>query len=72
MHPEIWEARLVELETRLAFQDDELLKLKALNASQQKQVYRLESMLEHLLLRFKALQDNLGGDKIPNEKPPHY
>lgn len=72
MHPEIWEARLVELETRLAFQDDELLKLKALNDSQQKQVYRLESMVEHLLLRFKSLQDSLGADKIPNEKPPHY
>ncbi|MGE3727412.1 MAG: SlyX family protein [Candidatus Sericytochromatia bacterium] len=68
----MWEDRLIELETRLAFQDDELLKLKALSASQQKQVYRLEATLEHLLLRFKALQENAGSEKIPNEKPPHY
>lgn len=72
LHSDIWEDRLVELETRLAFQDDELFKLKALCASQQKQVYRLEATLEHLLLRFKALQENVGGEKIPNEKPPHY
>jgi SlyX protein len=72
MHSEIWEDRLIELETRLAFQDDELFKLKALCASQQKQVYRLEATLEHLLLRFKALQENGSGEKIANEKPPHY
>lgn len=72
MHPDLWEDRLIELETRLAFQDDELLKLKELCASQQKQVYRLEATLEHLVLRFKALQENVGSEKIPNEKPPHY
>jgi SlyX protein len=66
------ENRLIELETRLAFQDDELLKLKEFSRTQQKQVYHLETLLDHLLERFKALQENSGSEKIANEKPPHY
>ncbi|PIQ23023.1 hypothetical protein COW36_01935 [bacterium (Candidatus Blackallbacteria) CG17_big_fil_post_rev_8_21_14_2_50_48_46] len=65
------EARLVALETRLAFQDDELLKLKTLYAAHQKQLYHLEIQNKHLLERVKLALENQA-EKPANEKPPHY
>lgn len=65
------EQRLITLETRLAFQDDELRRLKALYAAHQQQLYRLENLLEQLLQRVQTLQDS-AADRPGNERPPHY
>lgn len=64
--------RLIELETRVAYQDDTILKLKDLVEAHQKQLYHLEQRFELLLDRFKFVSENRGNQEIPNEKPPHY
>ena len=64
--------RLIELETRVAYQDDTILKLKHLVEVHQKQLYHLEQRFGILLERFKFVSENRDGQEIPNEKPPHY
>lgn len=71
MHPET-EERLIELETRVAYQDDALLKMQALVRAQQQQMYQLEKQFEALRERFQQLQRTNSSEAIPNEKPPHY
>ena len=63
--------RIEELETELAFQkmkneeNDNYIKL------QQKQLYRLEKIIEKLKYDIEGLKSTVG--KInDNEKPPHY
>lgn len=72
MDPEL-ERRLIELETRVAYQDDSLLKLTELVQAHQKQLYQLDVRFETLLARFRNLLDTRNSsEEIPNEKPPHY
>jgi uncharacterized coiled-coil protein SlyX len=56
-----------ELETRLAFQDREIEKLKEALLEQQKRLERLAALCDRL--RQKALQPP--GEDLPHEKPPH-
>jgi uncharacterized coiled-coil protein SlyX len=65
------EHRLITLETRVAFQDDELRRLKELYGAHQQQLYRLEILLEQLLQRMQTLQET-ATDRPGNERPPHY
>lgn len=67
--------RLDELETRVAFQEESLQQLSAALGDQQLQIARLEDTCKALLERVKSLQgaiDELSGDTIPAERPPHY
>lgn len=66
------ERRLIELETRLAYQDDTVLKLQETVRAHQKQLYHMETRFELLLERFRNLRDAGESGNIPNEKPPHY
>ena len=50
---ESWAARIVELETRLAFQDDTLEELDGVIISQQQQLDRLESDLAQVKRQLK-------------------
>ena len=71
MDPEL-ETRLIDLETRIAYQDDSLIKLQQLVNEHQKQLYHLDVRFEALLSRFGNLMDSRDTGAIPNEKPPHY
>lgn len=72
MDPEV-EERLITLETKLAYQEDTLLKLQELVLAQQKQLYRMEQERQFFKDQFQALRESGGGSQlIPNEKPPHY
>lgn len=57
-----------ELETRLAFQEREIEKLKEALLEQQKRLERLAALCD--TLRKKALEPP--GEDLPHEKPPHY
>ncbi|MGV3525201.1 MAG: SlyX family protein [Candidatus Sericytochromatia bacterium] len=65
------DARLIELETRAAYQEDTILKLEELARAQQQQMYHMENRLALLTERLRSIVDRDAGE-IPNEKPPHY
>jgi SlyX protein len=66
------ENRLIELETRLAFQDDTLRQLNEVITDQQTRIGELERICRHLIERVARLGD--GGQKgsLEDEVPPHY
>lgn len=67
------EKRLIELESRLAFQDDLIDSLNEAVIHQQKQIERLELISKTLAERLRGLADASGSDGGPeDEVPPHY
>jgi SlyX protein len=66
------ETRVVELETRLAFQEDAIHHLNQTVADQQRQIDVLSKTLEQLKERLQGLSlSPLEGDQ-PEPPPPHY
>lgn len=63
------EARMADLETRQAFQDDTLHTLNDVIVQQQQHIEQLKRQLEHLQQRIHE-QPEL--TEIINEPPPHY
>ncbi|MBB6342084.1 SlyX protein [Pseudomonas fluvialis] len=66
------ELRLMELETRVAFQDDALMTMSDEIARQQRDIERLQLQLAALARRQEDLAGQVGeplGDEPP---PPHY
>lgn len=67
------EARLVELETRLAYQDDTVLALNRVVSEQQKQLDQLENTVKRVVERLRQIvTSDETADPTANEKPPHY
>ncbi len=65
--------RMINIETKLAHQEDLLLQLNDALSSQQLQVAGLERLCQTLVERIRALSDSGGGDSSDvDEKPPHY
>ena len=67
--------QLVDLQTRLAFQDDTINTLNDVIASQQQQIDRLQLQLKSLSDRINGLEESVdksAGNKPADEKPPHY
>lgn len=67
------EARLVDIETKLAYQEDTVLALNDVVSQQQKQIDQLETMVKLLVERIKLLSaaaETTG--PMVDEKPPHY
>jgi SlyX protein len=58
--PESQEARIVELETRQAFQEHTVEELNGVLISQQQQIDRLESQLVRLQKKFAELSSGSG------------
>lgn len=65
------ESRLMELESRLAFQDDVIEKLNEAVIRQQQQIERLEAVSKGLSERLTDLADTASGED-GHEIPPHY
>ena len=66
---------LVDLQTRLAFQDQTVNELNDVVASQQQQIDRLQLQLKSLSDRLNGLEecvDKSASIKSADEKPPHY
>lgn len=66
------EARLIDIETKLAFQEDAIQKLHDSIYEQQKHIERLELTCKILMDRLKEIAMDTGGNKTVHEKPPHY
>jgi SlyX protein len=66
------EERLIELEIKLAYQEDLLQELNSIVVVQQKQMGRLEETLRVLYERLKSLSATTELDQSDNQPPPHY
>ncbi|CAG1021682.1 hypothetical protein DOJK_01159 [Patescibacteria group bacterium] len=65
--------RLIELEIKVAYQEDLLQTLNTIVTEQQRQIQRLEATCQLLYERMNSLADaGNRADKIVNEIPPHY
>lgn len=67
-----WAARLDELETRLAFQDDTIEALNEVVSRQELTLERLQRALELLARRQADLAATIPGDAGDDQPPPHY
>lgn len=67
------EQRMIDIETRLAYQEQALDELSTALADQQGQIGRLERLAERLELRLAALAESLpAAGAATDERPPHY
>ncbi|MGX2040216.1 SlyX family protein [Methylocaldum sp. MU1018] len=66
------EERLVDLETKLAYQEDTIQALNNVVCEQQKQIDQLEATCRLLVDRITQLSIAADAGKIVDEKPPHY
>ncbi len=67
------EQRLVNIESKLAFQEDQLEELNKTVYQQQQQIERLEAICEALARQVRSLGDAGGeGKGAANERPPQY
>lgn len=64
--------RLVELEVRVAFQEQTLQELNAVVTRQQRQIDRLTQELKTLKVQLKILAPSLVIPKEEEKPPPHY
>ena len=65
------EALLVDLQTRLAFQDQAISELNEVITDQQQQIDRLREELRLAGDKLKVLEESVE-ISTPDEKPPHY
>jgi len=64
--------RLIDIETKLAYQEDLIQELNKTVHSQQLKLDQLEEALKSLSLRYNSLAEQ-GDQYYPvDEKPPHY
>ncbi|MDY0189585.1 MAG: SlyX family protein [Desulfuromonas sp.] len=67
------EKRIIELESKVAFQEHSLHQMQELVAVQQKQLYDLEELCRLLLQKINSQPSATGGGEVNNnERPPHY
>jgi SlyX protein len=66
------ENRFIELETRLAFQDNSLQELNAVVVRQQREISALTRELETLKAQLKTLAPDLVASRAEETPPPHY
>lgn len=66
---------LIELQTRLAFQEDTINQLNAVITQQDAAILQLQHQMRLLARRIDELaveQRTAGGDVVADERPPHY
>lgn len=68
------EDELVELQTRIAFQEDTINQLNQVITKQDADIIQLQQQIRLLAKRMDelALAQVGGGEEITNERPPHY
>jgi len=67
------DGKLVELEIRIAFQEEAIEQLGKLTHEQQQRLSRLEALCDRLTERYQELKSSLpAGTSVEQEKPPHY
>ncbi len=66
------EERLIELETRLAYQDDLLDHLNKTLAEQQQELLELRTLCRKLLQQIRQAPEQATQWRAEDEVPPHY
>lgn len=66
------EERLLNIETKLTFQEDLVEELNKMVYQQQKKLDRLEAMCESLVRHIESLAEERNAGMPANERPPHY
>lgn len=66
------EERFIELETRLAYQDQLLNELNDVVTAQQAKIMQLEELCKALVQRVRSTGDGLPDSDPGDERPPHY
>lgn len=64
--------RVVELEMRVAFQDDTMQRLNTVVTEQSLRIEQLERRLDLMLSDLKSLRGLLYADPTQEPPPPHY
>ncbi len=63
--------KIIDLETRMAYQDDTIQQLSDVIYRQQKQIDKLEKMVELIVGKVQDISSSLPSAP-QDEKPPHY
>ena len=66
------EDRLVDIESKLAYQDQLLFDLNEVVTSQQARIMQLEQLCQSLIERIRAMSEVESGDATTDDRPPHY
>ncbi len=66
------EDRLIDMETRIAFQEDLIEELNKAVYQQQQKMDKLEALCASLAEHLRSLTDSLHEGKPASERPPHY
>lgn len=66
------EERLVNIETKIAFQEDLIEELNKVIYQQQKKLGQLEALCASLASHIQSLAEAANAGKSVNERPPHY
>jgi SlyX protein len=66
------EERFIDLESRLAHQDQLLNELNDVVTSQQTKIMQLEELCKALILRVRSAGDGVPDSDPGDERPPHY
>ena len=64
--------RLVNIETKIAYQEDTIQALNDVVCNQQKQIDQLEATCKLLFDRLKNMSSTKVDESPADEKPPHY
>lgn len=66
------EDRLVDIEIKLAHQEQLLTDLDEVVTKQQAKIMQLEELYGSLLERVRSMGEAMPGDGTQDERPPHY
>jgi len=66
------EERFIDLETRLAHQDQLLNELNDVVTAQQSKIMQLEELCKALIQRVRSVSDGVPDGDSGDERPPHY
>lgn len=64
--------RLVDIESKLAHQEQLLLELDDAVTAQQARIMQLEQLCQSLVDRVRAIGEAVPGDAPTDDRPPHY
>lgn len=66
------EERFIDIETKLAHQDQTIFELNNAITNQQASIIRLEKLCASMAARIASLNEALPGAEQGDERPPHY
>ncbi len=66
------EERLIDIESKLAHQDQLMLELNDVVTEQQAKIMQLEQLCSSLVERVRVMGESVSGAEPQDDRPPHY